>query len=88
VNLLAGPGKGVTLIKLGAGDEVLSAFTASRDVSIEKSTGATQKITAGNRAVTSRGGKGQALLKRGKIKGVVGPEIVVPDLAAAAEEGN
>ncbi|MEZ4385056.1 MAG: DNA topoisomerase IV subunit A [Nannocystaceae bacterium] len=88
VNLLAGPGKGVTLIKLGAGDEVLSAFTADRDVSIEKSTGATQKLTAANRAITARGGKGQALLKRGAIKGVVGPELVVPDLATVEGENN
>ena len=84
-NLLAGPGLGVTMIKVAADDEVIAAFPAHLDVQIEKSTGATQKIGAAEREVVGRGGKGTALLKRGGIKRVIWPEIVVPDLASADE---
>jgi len=88
INLLGGPGKGVTMIKLAAGDEVIGAFRDKDSVSIEKSTGAKQKITSGNRTVTGRGGKGSALLKRGKIKRVVWSELAVPELALPGEIGK
>jgi DNA gyrase subunit A len=88
VNLLSGPGKGVMMIKLAADDAVLGAFPASQGVSIKKSTGAEQKITAGNRAITNRGGRGAALLKRGKVKKLIWPELDVPDLANTDTKGS
>ncbi|MEZ4451202.1 MAG: DNA gyrase subunit A [Nannocystaceae bacterium] len=87
INLLQGPGLGVTMIKLAQDDEVLAAFLRSVDVGIEKSTGASQKV-AGLVEVGGRGGKGTAILKRGEVKRVLWPEIQVPDLATAPAEGE
>jgi len=83
VKLLGGPGKGVIMIKLAGDDQVIGAFPEGLGASFEKSTGTQQKITSGNRAVTGRGGKGTALIKRGKVKQMVWPQLVVPDLEAA-----
>jgi DNA gyrase subunit A len=76
VNFLSGPGRGVILIKLGAGDRVLG-FIASRGdrdlMTVETSRGAEQTVSTGKYEVTGRGGKGRELLQRGQFTRVVWP---------------
>jgi DNA gyrase subunit A len=85
VSLLGGPGLGVILIKVDGDDEVVAAFPSAHEVSVEKDTGGTQKLGAGTRAVTGRGGRGAELWKRGNIKRVILPEPEVPNFEVAED---
>ncbi|MBX3274477.1 MAG: DNA topoisomerase IV subunit A [Sandaracinaceae bacterium] len=85
IPILGGAGKGVKLIKLGAGDRVLAA-RALRDMSttlvVEKEgSSATFEITI-RRGVTTRGGKGQPLFKRGRLARAL---PVLPELPELGE---
>ena len=74
VNFLSGPGRGVILIKLGAGDRVLGFIASSGDrdlMVVETTRGAEQTISTGKYEVTGRGGKGRELLQRGQFTRVV-----------------
>jgi DNA gyrase subunit A len=88
VNYLAGPGKGVTLIKLGDEDRVLGfiASTGDRDLlTVETSRGGEQTISTAKYGVTGRGGKGRELLQRGQFTRVV-PST--PDAPPPLAEGS
>ena len=79
VNFLAGPGKGVMLIKLGKEDRVLGfiASTGDRDLlTVETTRGGEQTISTAKYGVTGRGGKGRELLQRGGFAKIVWP---IPD---------
>jgi DNA gyrase subunit A len=83
VNYLAGPGKGVILIKLGDEDRVLGFIASSGDrdlMTVETTRGAEQTISTAKYEVTGRGGKGRELLQRGQFTRVVPapPEAPVP----------
>ncbi|RMG94842.1 MAG: DNA topoisomerase IV subunit A, partial [Deltaproteobacteria bacterium] len=80
VNLLAGPGKGVRIMKLDADDEIVAAFPAYETVELVKSTGGTMKLVGESREPSARGGKGRPLVKRGRIEAVKLPPPSVPDL--------
>jgi DNA gyrase subunit A len=71
VNFLAGPGRGVILIKLQADDDRLLGFIASKGdrdlLTVETSRGAEQTISTAKYEVTGRGGKGRELLQRGQF---------------------
>ncbi|MBE3096663.1 MAG: DNA topoisomerase 4 subunit A, partial [Planctomycetes bacterium] len=78
INYLAGPGKGVILIKLrkdGDGADRVLGFVAStgdRDLlTVETSRGALQTISTAKYEVTARGGRGRELLQRGQFVRVV-----------------
>jgi DNA gyrase subunit A len=74
VNFLAGPGKGVILIKLVDDDRVLGfvASTGDRDLlTVETSRGAEQTVSTAKYEVTGRGGKGRELLQRGQFTRVL-----------------
>ena len=75
VNFLAGPGKGVILIKLvGDEDRVLGFVASSGDrdlLTVETSRGAEQTVSTAKYEVTGRGGKGRELLQRGQFTRVV-----------------
>jgi DNA gyrase subunit A len=75
VNFLAGPGKGVILIKIDpAADRVLGVIASKGDrdlMTVETSRGAEQTISTAKYEVTSRGGKGRELLQRGTFTRVV-----------------
>jgi DNA gyrase subunit A len=85
VNFLAGPGKGVILIKIDpAADRVLGVVASKGDrdlMTVETSRGAEQTISTAKYEVTSRGGKGRELLQRGSFTRVVRPTPEVPSLA-------
>jgi DNA gyrase subunit A len=81
VNFLAGPGKGVILIKLVSDDDHVLGFVAStgdRDLLVvETSRGAEQTVSTAKYEVTGRGGKGRELLQRGQFTRVVAAPAVL-----------
>ena len=82
VNYLSGPGRGVILIKLKAGEDRVLGFIAStgdRDLlTVETSRGAEQTVSTTKYEVTSRGGRGRELLQRGQFTRVVVPTPEIP----------
>ncbi|MEX0777616.1 MAG: DNA topoisomerase IV subunit A [Phycisphaeraceae bacterium] len=95
INFLAGPGKGVILIKLkkapgspgtsGGQDQVLGFIAAGNDrdtLTMETSQSAQRRINTGTYQVTGRGGKGREILQRGQFVRVVheADEPTVPAL--------
>jgi DNA gyrase subunit A len=87
VNFLAGPGKGVLLIKLGDEDRVLGfiASTGDRDLlTVETTRGAEQTISTAKYEVTGRGGKGRELLQRGGFARILWPTPEAPAPLAGA----
>lgn len=82
IPVLGGPGKGVKLIKLAKGDEVIGARIMSDSTAplvVEDAKGKQFEITA-RRTLVSRGGKGQQLFKRGALVREVPQEPEVPEL--------
>jgi DNA gyrase subunit A len=85
IPVLGGPGKGVRLIKLGKGDEVIGARVMSDShapLIVENEKGKPFEVTVW-RTVVSRGGKGQQLFKRGELVREVPHEPEVPELSSA-----
>ncbi len=81
INYLAGPGKGVILIKLSDEDKVLGfiASTGDRDLlTVETTRGAEQTVSTTKYEVTGRGGRGRELLQRGGFARVLWPTPPVP----------
>ncbi len=71
VNELAGPGRGVTVIKTADDDQVMAFLcTSKKDAEIEFETtkGRTLKLTPVRYEVTGRGGKGREMSKKDAIK--------------------
>ncbi len=85
VNLLAGPGRGVTLIKVDDKDAVAGCWKLGATVEVEKSSGGKLRLTAGSATITGRGGKGRAVMKRGSVKAVPSAPLEAPDFEAGAE---
>ncbi len=77
INYLAGPGKGVILIRLASDEDKVLGFIAStgdRDLlTVETTRGAEQTISTAKYEVTGRGGKGRELLQRGRFARVLWP---------------
>jgi DNA gyrase subunit A len=83
VSLLAGPGKGVMLIKLEKDDLVVGAqlLYAPRDaLVVEKESGAELRVSLEKYKPVSRGGKGHALFQRGSVSRTVTVPPPVPSL--------
>jgi len=84
INYLAGPGRGVILIKLQAKEDRVLGFVAStgdRDLlTVETSRGAAQTISTAKYEVTGRGGRGRELLQRGQFTRVVYEAPEIPQL--------
>ena len=81
INYLAGPGRGVILIKLTSADDRVLGFVASRGdrdlLTVETTRGAEQTISTAKYEVTGRGGRGRELLQRGQFTRVIAglPEV-------------
>ena len=76
-NVVAGAAKGVTAIKLDAKDRVLGFALANKmreGLTVRTNRGATQIVRATKYPVTSRGGKGYAILQRGSLDAVIHDE--------------
>ena len=84
INYLAGPGRGVILIKLSDPKDRVLGFVASRGdrdlLTVETSRGAAQTISTAKYEVTGRGGKGRELLQRGQFTRVVYETPEIPQL--------
>jgi DNA gyrase subunit A len=84
INYLAGPGRGVILIKLSPDDDRVLGFVASRGdrdlLTVETSRGAEQTISTAKYEVTGRGGRGRELLQRGQFTRVIEPLPEIPQL--------
>ena len=73
VNELAGPGRGVTVIKTADDDQVMTFLCTSKkgaEVVLETAKGKTLKFSPGRYEVTGRGGKGREMSKKDEIKTV------------------
>ncbi|MGB7324137.1 MAG: DNA topoisomerase (ATP-hydrolyzing) [Rubripirellula sp.] len=74
VNYLSGPGKGVTLIRMAADDQLLGfkPSTGDRDLmTVVTNRGAKKTISTAKYRITSRGGRGNEIQKNGKIEEIV-----------------
>ena len=89
VSLLAGPGRGVMLIKLGKGDQVVGARVLEYEddrLVVGREKGSEYKISPAKYEIVSRGGKGFRLFQRGKVDRVVLEEPTLPGFPAPEEE--
>jgi DNA gyrase subunit A len=84
INYLAGPGRGVILVKIAADDDRVLGFVASRGdrdlMVVETTRGAEQTISTAKYEITGRGGKGRELLQRGQFTRVVSNLPEIPQL--------
>jgi len=88
INYLEGAGKGVILIKTAKDDRVIGfkPSVGDRDLlTVETTRGATQNISSAKYEVTSRGGKGREIIKRGGFQRIVHDE---PDLPVLVEDDD
>ncbi len=73
INELAGPGRGVTVIKTADDDQVMAFLCTSKkdaEIVLETTKGKTLKLTPGRYEVTGRGGKGREMSKKDQVKTV------------------
>ncbi len=81
INILANPGRGVTVIKVGEGDRVIGVAIAhgpkETPLAVESSNGKRIDIGPGSYAVSARGGKGREIAKRLTLKVIVPPVKVM-----------
>lgn len=89
INYLSGPGRGVQLIKITGEDDRLLAIKAAADerdtLTLRTSLGGEQRVNAAKYEVTSRGGRGREILRRGTLEEVV-PEPPIAPASLAVEE--
>ncbi len=81
INYLSGPGKGVLLVKLASGDELLGikAATSERDTLVVKSSlGGEKRINTAIYEVTGRGGRGREIMQRGQLVEILGEPPTAP----------
>jgi DNA gyrase subunit A len=77
---LAGPGRGVTVIKVTEGDKVIAFLVTSKkdaEVSLETSKGRKLELTAFGHDPVARGGRGHQLVKRDTVKALPTPPVFV-----------
>ncbi len=83
INYLSGPGRGVQLIKVTGEDDRLLGLKAASDerdtLTLRTSLGGEQRVNTAKYEVTSRGGRGREIIKRGTLE-----EIVLDPPAAPA----
>jgi len=88
-NIVAGTARGVIAIRLDAKDKVIGFVLANKKregLSVRTSRGAVQIVRATKYPVTSRGGKGYAILQRGSLDAVLPDEAEpVPSLEEFGE---
>lgn len=90
IAFLAGPGRGVTVMKLEQGDRVLAYRLLrgkSDQLTLVKDDGSTLSISPRKYQIVGRGGKGVSLFKRGTLIGAEQPEIELPTFAAEKNGG-
>ncbi len=89
VSLLSGAGKGVKLIKLEKGDEVIGAKLLVDDsdaLIVKREGGSEYRISTRKYKVVGRGGKGNQMFTRGSVGSVVYQEPTLPGFPAPEDE--
>ncbi len=82
VNLLAGAGRGVIVIKTQKDDVLIGAAIGAYGkvtLEVETTKGKSITVTSRNHEITARGGLGRELVKRDTLARVVPPAVVVPN---------
>jgi DNA gyrase/topoisomerase IV subunit A len=90
INYLSGAGRGVLLMKLQADDRLLGFTTVTSDAEalvVKTSMGGEQKISTGRYELTSRGGRGREVIKRGTLASVVPSDAEPPAPLEPATQG-
>ncbi len=87
VNVLANPGRGVTVIKVKDDDQVLG-FTVDETLTVESEKGKTEEIKALKKEIVSRGGKGNQIWRKDQVAKIIQPPVVVPQLAPESGDKN
>ena len=80
---LAGPGRGVMIMKLETNDTIVaSAVLTSKDeeIMLLKEDGGSVPLSTRKYQVVGRGGKGHPLIKRGRLTGIAPHELTIPVL--------
>jgi DNA gyrase subunit A len=89
-NVVSGPAKGVTAIKLDPKDRVLGFALANRvreGLTVETNRGASMIVRATKYPVTSRGGRGYGVLQRGSFEKIMHDEAQpVPPVDQVGEQ--
>jgi DNA gyrase subunit A len=80
INLLAGPGRGVTAIKVDDDDAVVG-FTVDEPLVLESTKGKTETVECRVKDAVTRGGKGREIWRKDKVERVVLPPVIVPQLS-------
>ncbi len=81
INFLSGPGKGVLLVKLEKGDQLIGVMTATDDrdtLTVKMSTGGEQRLNTGRYKITQRGGRGHEFVSRGQIVELLNNPVPAP----------
>ena len=81
-NFLAGPGKGVRLIKLDPTDRLLGFILSKGDrdlMVVETNRGAEKTISTAKYEITNRGGRGREILKNGAFARIITAEPTAPE---------
>jgi DNA gyrase subunit A len=82
INYLSGPGRGVQLVKISEEEDRLIAVKAVLDerdtVTVKTSLGGEQRVNTAKYEITSRGGRGREIIKRGTLEEVVPEAPALP----------
>lgn len=87
VNLLANPGRGVTVVKLDGEDDRVVGFTVDEPLVVESEKGKEGRIEPLKKNRVTRGLKGELIkpfTRKDRVAKVVPPPVTVPALAAPA----
>lgn len=82
ISYLSSAGKGVTLIKLAPGDQLLAAIVArtpTDTLTVKTSMGGEQRINSAKYESSSRAGRGREIIKRGKLVEAILPPVQAPE---------
>jgi DNA gyrase subunit A len=91
-NIVSGAARGVAAIKLDGKDRVIGFVLANKKregLTVRTNRGATQIVRATKYPITSRGGKGYAILQRGSLEAILPDEAEpIPSLEEIGESGS
>jgi DNA gyrase subunit A len=87
VNILANPGRGVTVIKIDSDDVHVVGFSLNEPLVLESDKGKTEEVRPLKKDRVPRGSKGrQVFSRKEKVARIVTPPVVVPQLAASTSD--
>jgi DNA gyrase subunit A len=89
INLLANPGRGVTVVKLNDEDDRVVGFTVDEDLVVESEKGKEETIKALKKNRGARNTKGSVIwTRKDRVARIVPPPVTVPQLAVSGTNGE